>query len=421
MNQAELLAAAAQVSGRDTFPMTIGYLSGVPLQGTADSSGAVFRLRQAPNAGGCVEIDGWITTLMEGKKFVVVYGGTERTIDKARSAALPRANEGLDYLSTRGVADVVMLDAEDHTIVWAVESGNAAMRVTIMMPLGPEFGATVTVLDAHGNVVHQPAPIPVVTHAMRFLRMSRTTDALFDAYRYAFLALESVLNEVNAHTAGGESDWFKAALRAADPLVPVAGLAPAGILQDPVDWVYDHVYRDLRSGLMHAKRDYHLPGDESRRADIERSLESISMYTLGLLQKLHGVVGGGGQLAPGIWQTVADRVLGGLRPAVTNDMTPIDLSERSFAPGRGTTVELLPGPVQHPDPALAFVIGSSDGKDVRALGPLGRIGAVSGSGDAAAFSDVPFGLEIGESVTRFEVLVGMVNPRRGRIRTHFTM
>ena len=59
---------------------------------------------------------------------------------------------------------------------------------------------------------------------------------------------------------------------AADPLVPVAQLAPAGVQQDPVDWVYKNVYDDLRSGLMHAKRNYHLPGDESRRADMERSL-----------------------------------------------------------------------------------------------------------------------------------------------------
>lgn len=405
-----------------TSPMTIGYLAGVPLQAAADSSGAVFLLRRSPRAGGRpVEIDGWTTTLTQGKKFVVVYGGTERTIDDVRSAALPQANTGLDYLSAGGVADVAISDADDHTIVWALDGSHVTMRVTAMMPMAPEFRATATVRDAHGNVVHQPAPIPVVAHAMRFLRMSRTADALFDAYRYAFLALESILHEIHPQVGVGEGAWFRAALRAADSLVPVAGVAPAGIQQDAVDWVYDNVYADLRSGLMHAKRDYHLPGDEARRTDIERSLESISVYTLELLQKLHGVGGGGGQVAPALWQHTTDAVLGGLRPAVTNDMTPIDLSQRPFAPARGMTVELPPGQVQHPDPALAFVIGSSDGSAVRALGPLGRVGAVFGSGDAAAFSDVPFGLEVGESVTRFEVLVGMVNPRPGRIRTHFTM
>jgi hypothetical protein len=51
--------------------------------------------------------------------------------------------------------------------------------------------------------------------------------------------------------------------------------------------------------------------------------------------------------------------------------------------------------VHHPDPALAFVTGSSDGNDVRALGPLEHIGAISRSGEAAAFSDVPLGLEVG--------------------------
>jgi hypothetical protein len=204
-------------------------------------------------------------------------------------------------------------------------------------------------------------------------------------------------------------------------LVPVAGLVPAGVQQDPVDWVYDKVYDDLRSGLIHAKRNYHLPGDESRRADMERSLESISVYTLELLKMRHGVGVGGGQLGLGVWQHVTESVLGGLRPAVTNDVTPVDLSELSFAPKGGTTVELPPSHLQHPNPALAFIIGSSDGHDVRTLGPLGRIGAVRGSGEAGAFSDVPFGLEVGESVTRFEVLIGMRNTRPGGVRTHFTM
>jgi hypothetical protein len=172
-------------------------LAGVPLQGASDSSGALFLLRQAPKAGKSVEIDGWTTTLTQGKKFVVVYGGLERTIDEVRSAALPQANTGLDYLSAQGVADVLISDADDHAIVWARDGGQTTMRVTIMMPIAPEFRVTATVADAQGNVVHQPVPTPVVSDTMRFLRMSRTAEALFDAYRYAFLALESLLHEVH--------------------------------------------------------------------------------------------------------------------------------------------------------------------------------------------------------------------------------
>jgi hypothetical protein len=202
--------------------------------------------------------------------------------------------------------------------------------------------------------------------------------------------------------------------------VPVIDLAPAGVQQDPVEWIYENVYRDLRSGLMHAKRDYHLPGDEARRKDIAQSLESIAVYTVALLRKCHGVGHSGGYISPKASQAVMGLVLGELRPAVTTDATPIDLSENPFAPSGGTTVELPPGQVRHPNTALAFVIGSSHGDDVRALGPLGRIGALR-AGDAAAFSDLPMGLEVGESVSRFEVLVGMRNVRPGRVRTHFTM
>lgn len=408
--------------------MTIGQLAGVPLQGTTDASGAVFRLHRAPRASAGplepVEIGGWTTTLTKDREFVVVYGGTQRTIDVVRSEALIRANDALDYLSATGVADAAISDADDQTIVWAVDGTQATMRVIVTNPVSlPTFHATATVTDASGKVVPPPPPpTPVVVDSMRFLRMSRTTDGLFDAYRYAFLALESLLHEVHPQARGvGEGAWLQDALRAADPLVPVAQLAPAGET-DPVGWVYTNVYKDLRSGLMHAKRDYHLPADEARRAEIARSLGSITPYYLDLLRKLHGIESGGGQWADFVWQEMSEQVLGLLRPAGSTDTTPISLSDdRSFAPGGGTTMELPASGVQHPTPALSYILGSSDGEAVRALGPLGRIGAVMDADVPGAYSDLPFGLEVGAAVTRFEVLVGMRNARPGRVRTHFTM
>ncbi|WP_111511144.1 hypothetical protein [Mycobacterium kyogaense] len=408
--------------------MTIGRLAGVPLQGTVPASGAVFRLHQTPRSLPRplepVEIDGWTTRLAEDRNFVVVSGGDESHIECVRAEALIRANIALDYLSATGVVDVAISDADDQTIVWAVDGSEVTMRVITTNSISlPSILVAASVTDADGEVVPPPLPpTPVVVDSMRFLRMSRTTEVLFDAYRYAFLALESLLHEVHPQTRGGEGIWLQDALRAADPLVPVARLAPPGEAA-PVSWFYTNVYQDLRSGLMHAKRNYHLPGDEARRTEIARSLGSVTSYYLDLLREVHGVESGGGQWADSVWSLLSEGVLAQLRPAVSTNTVPISISDdRTFTPGGGGIIELpMSGGVQKPAPELSYILGSIDGEAVRAVGPLGRIGAIMGADTPGAYSDMPFGLEVGTAVTRFEVLVGMRNARPGRVRTHFTM
>lgn len=96
-----------------------------------------------------------------------MYGGSERTVDDARSAALARANAGLDYLSVQGTADAVISDAFGDTLVWAVDGEEITMRVTCVMPITMKISVEGTVKDANGNVVPRPVPTPVVTDAMR--------------------------------------------------------------------------------------------------------------------------------------------------------------------------------------------------------------------------------------------------------------
>jgi hypothetical protein len=154
------------------------------------------------------------------------------------------------------------------------------MRARVVHTTRATITATGTVTDAAGDTVAPPpaAPITAAQHdAFRFIRMSRTSEYLFDSYRNMFLALERLLSDIrpramrpNGKPAESEKDWFTAALQQADKLVPVAKLAPTGT-QDPSDWVYINMYGAERSGLMHAKPGlYHLPQDDAGRADSGR-------------------------------------------------------------------------------------------------------------------------------------------------------
>jgi hypothetical protein len=109
-------------------------------------------------------------------------------------------------------------------------------------------------------VAPQPEPNPLVWHeSFRYFRLSQITDDLFDAYRNAYLALESVLSSIApqpTNPAGKvterEGDWFKRALIEADKIVPLASVVPSGIA-DPVQRLFDELYVNMRSAMSHAK------------------------------------------------------------------------------------------------------------------------------------------------------------------------
>ena len=70
-------------------------------------------------------------------------------------------------------------------------------RFVVTNPLSLRMTMTATVTDPDGNVVQaQPPPTPLIHEAYRFIRMSRTSDDLYDSYRNLFLAFECLLSDI---------------------------------------------------------------------------------------------------------------------------------------------------------------------------------------------------------------------------------
>ena len=246
--------------------------------------GGIFLLSKPPITDVVtVSPNGWTTQVKKNMKAVVTFGPAITTDPAATyKVAVRAANDGLDYLSVRGEADVLIETDREYFIVWWPESAGVIMQ-------GTAIGTMSWAGFATGEVQPSPPLTPIQHNAFRFIRMSRTSAYLYDSYRNMFLALECLLNAIAPQQRNErEGVWFRRALGVDDGLVPVAELAPANET-DAIGWVYDNMYSDERSALSHAKRDYLLPQDETERDDLTASLEKLSNYVHPLVEAYLGV------------------------------------------------------------------------------------------------------------------------------------
>lgn len=404
--------------------MTVGRYAGMALQGSAECNGAAFVLHSGPIQDAEVDLDGWTVRVTRGVKAVVAYGSAgPRSFSESYDAALSAANNALDYMSARGLCDVQIRDACDDCLVWWPDSDGIVVRANLILTQTMHSSATFVAFDADGNAMPSVLSKAMKHDAFRFIRMSRTSEYLFDAYRNMFLAFEAVLSDIYPQPKGmREGEWFKAALRKADGLAPVASLAPSGVAS-PVEWVYDNIYGDARSGLMHAKqgRPYHLPQDDRGREQLQSSLNSMWLYVSRLLDAHLGVRHMSGGLMPGGFKSMAEAFLSGMSIAVSADTTPATPQDDRFSPAGEPVVTLAAGSVRVPEPFLGTVLASCLAADLDDPRTIGRIGSIDKTtGDLRILSALAGPLELGDSVKRIEVMLGFRGINAAGPRTHFS-
>ena len=266
------------------------------------------------------------------------------------------------------------------------------------------------------------APITAAQHdAFRFIRMSRTSEYLFDSYRNMFLALERLLSDIrrramrpNGKPAESEKDWFTAALQQADKLVPVAKLAPTGT-QDPIDWVYTNMYGAERSGLMHAKPGlYHLPQDDAGRAELRASLRTLSDYVNELVSAhLHVQRSLSGLYASG-WQMFTQPFFENMVLIVADKELPITTwDDETIKMVRANYIVKPPagGQAVIEEPMLITGFGVVDTAHLQSLSEVRTIGVVGPllGGEFTVLSELNGPITLGTSITRFEIVVGLRN------------
>ena len=407
--------------------MTVGKFSGMTLQSNTERNGAVFLLRIGPVQDAEITLDGWTVKVARGVNAVIAYGSAGRSFTETYDAALTAANRGLDYMSARGLCDVAIRDAQDDCLVWWADDEGVVVRANVISTTVSHSSATLVARDAAGNAIPPNVPSATKHDAFRFIRMSRTSEYLFDSYRNMFLAFEALLSDIRPRQKNakgryeGEGAWFRAALEVADNLVPVASLAPKGD-PSPVDWIYTNMYGDARSGLMHAKQGqaYHLPQDDQSRQQLQKSLNDLWLYISQLLDKHLGVVHMSGGLMLGGFRMMAEGFLSEVVAAVSADTTPANPQDELFAPAGGPIVELVSGSLLTSEPFLGTVVASCDVVELGGLPTIGRLGAMDKTGNAILLSALPGQIELGGSVKRFEIMLGIRGVNAAGPRTHFS-
>lgn len=386
----------------------------MPLQDPADTTrhGAVFLLRNPPIMNAAISLDGWTTQVQNGINAVVTFGpGRASDAAGALSESHAAANNGLDYMSVRGSADVAIKIDSDDCLVWWPEGDSSVMQANVVWTTQFAMAAEGVVRDAAGNVQPSPPLNPVQHDAFRFIRMSRTSVYLYDSYRNIFLALESLLADIAPQQNEGEAVWFKRALSVADTLVPVAELAPPNEA-DPITWAYENIYRDQRSALMHAKRDYLLPQDESARQALTATLETVSNYVHKLVATHLRVNRREGHLADSFRRKMIENFLTAHKLYVSDDGSPFHGDDvTTLAPAAGSKVlEASPSQCTMLDRWYGTVTASWSAGELGAVDGVRRMGALPANGDpGGVVSELRGPLVFGASLARFEMHLGMRN------------
>jgi len=209
---------------------------------------------------------------------VIARGGTDTSYEDAFQASLLNAQRGLDLMSVDGANNLVVKGIDEDHLIWWLDGGELIIRAVSLAPINMDVPpVSVVVSDEHGKpIIQLPPPPPIWHESFRYFRLSQTSDDLFDAYRNAYLALESVLSGIAPQTlnsqgkiAEGEAAWFRRALAAADSLVPPVSFVPAGT-SNPAQYFFDELFVDMRSAMSHAKsgRAILLPQSEAERRSV---------------------------------------------------------------------------------------------------------------------------------------------------------
>jgi len=171
---------------------------------------------------------------------------------------------GAAHVVAQNVMDIVaveertaLLIAEPHdNVAWRSGPHGLKLQLTTSITMTAEMGpVTLVVTNAAGEVLPDPPYMPPQHHlAYRYFRYSQAADNILDGYRNMFLALESLLDYIDAKQANElETDWLKRALGTAQSRgLNLSPFARPGSTDPVGDFINAH-YSAVRCAAFHSK------------------------------------------------------------------------------------------------------------------------------------------------------------------------
>ena len=389
----------------------------IPLfdSGLGPQSGGAFGLIAPPRESQIIGLDRWQVEVAAGFPSVIARGGTDTSYEDAFQASLLNAQRGLDLMSVDGANNLVVKGIDEDHLIWWLDGGELIIRAVSLAPINMDVPpVSVVVSDEHGKpIIQLPPPPPIWHESFRYFRLSQTSDDLFDAYRNAYLALESVLSGIAPQTlnsqgkiAEGEAAWFRRALAAADSLVPPVSFVPAGT-SNPAQYFFDELFVDMRSAMSHAKsgRAILLPQSEAERRSVLASLGRLVSLYLRLAEAHLRVRRVGGGMFAGGFRMLFSGSLNQMAAWVSNDESSFtESTPPALDPSTMRELDAI-GEAESPRP---FVLSRLWTAPADRLSDLGFVRSVIGVHEEEALSKAVLDgrLELGPTA-RLEVALGL--------------
>jgi hypothetical protein len=326
---------------------------GIPLLGKPGSAGAWFRLGKPPTHDARIHLGGDLEVeVRKGLRAVVVRGAFGSSHPEVFASAPEAANRALDLLSLKLRPALVVADLHDLHVTWWPESdGASVVRFFFSHTMTFSANISVTVTPPDGQSIPDANAPPSWQESMRYFRMSEVTDDLFDSFRNTYLAIESILSEIepmkpgrSSHGWEAEQDWFKRALRTANGHVQVSRYAPSPDGGDPIHAIWLELCEQLRHAVFHAKtaRNPLLPQDGFSRSRILEARQRYARLYLALVGTILGASLGRGEtgIGPALQRAVAQAQADEMCIAIADDPTPAVDVDELMSPANGVVQTL---------------------------------------------------------------------------------
>lgn len=300
-------------------------------------SGAAFLLRQESPASVQVDVGSHSTVeISSDNPFVVTRTKGCSDAEDAYITGHEIVQQGLDFLSITGKADLATRDALDERIVWWRKDDKQILRC--VTTITSKWDTSVRMTVGGSSPAKQVKPtMPKYHKAFRYFRLSQVTEDLFNAYRNMYLAFELLLSNHTPKSDEREIDWLERGLGTLDSTVLPKVFRGES---DPVQAIIDTIYKDARLPLFHAKdgRDYYEPyGAPSERKAVASALIKLTELVLNLARFITGKARGmGGRKSSSLKMRTATSVFSDAYFIFSDDKSPYDRTSSDLSHSRYT-------------------------------------------------------------------------------------
>lgn len=220
--------------------------------------GAIFALSGSARRNRRQTFGPWEAELRKGIAHLCVRGpvlNLNEPLTGVVQTAHSVAQDLLDIVAVEERTALLVIEPHDN-LVWRTGPHGLKLQLTNSITFTAEMtGITAVVKNSAGEVLPDPPYMPPQHHfAYRYFRYSQAAENVLDGYRNMFLALESLLDYVDAKRADEpETAWLKRALETAQARgLNISAFAKPGST-DPVEDFLDAHYSAVRCAAFHAK------------------------------------------------------------------------------------------------------------------------------------------------------------------------